>query len=326
MATITTDTGLCAQALRVGKLVAFGTETVYGLGANALDPQAVARIFAAKERPEFDPLIVHLAHAKQVPTIADVNSPYIPTLMERFWPGPLTLLLPRKDCIPDLVTSGLPEVGVRVPRHPLALELLSAAGIPVAAPSANLFGRISPTTAQHVQDQLGNRIDWILDGGSCQVGIESTVLRVDADGHGTVLRPGGVTLEDLQTVLPQVTLAPGLLESQAAASPGQLLKHYAPRKPLRIVSDWSAHPTVTNAVGLVLDSPPPGTFVAIEVLAPDSSLVTAAANFFAALRRLDAGPGEVILAEPFPQYGLGIALNDRLRRAATGSGEISRTD
>ncbi len=326
MATITTDTGLCAQALRAGELVAFGTETVYGLGANALDPQAVARIFAAKERPEFDPLIVHLAHADQVPTIAEVNSPYIQTLMERFWPGPLTLLLPKIDCIPDLVTSGLPEVGVRVPRHPLALELLAAAGVPVAAPSANLFGRISPTTAQHVQDQLGDRIEWILDGGPCLVGIESTVLRVDASGHGTVLRPGGVTLEELQTVLSHVTLAPGLLEFQASASPGQLLKHYAPRKPLRIVSNWSAQPSVPNAAGLVFDSPPPGTFTALEVLAPDRSLVTAAANFFAALRRLDAGPGDVILAEPFPRHGLGIALNDRLRRAAAGSGETSRED
>ncbi|MCA9080169.1 MAG: threonylcarbamoyl-AMP synthase [Planctomycetaceae bacterium] len=323
MANITTDIQACAQALRAGELVAFGTETVYGLGANALDPQAVARIFAAKQRPEFDPLIVHVADAAQVDELAEVRSPILMDLMQRFWPGPLTLLLPKRDCIPDLVTSGLPEVGLRIPRHPLALELIRQAGVPVAAPSANLFGRISPTTAQHVQEQLGDRIDWILDGGPCSVGVESTVLRVDERGYGTVLRPGGVTLEELRFVLPNVTLAPGHLESKASASPGQLLKHYAPRKPLQLVTDWTTIAIPESCAALAFQQQPPGNFVDIEVLSPAGSLTEAAANFFRALRRLDAGPAHVILAEEFPETGLGIALNDRLRRAAAGSGEPS---
>lgn len=318
MSVLTHDISLCAAALQRGELVAFGTETVYGLGANSLNPQAVARIFEAKGRPTFDPLIVHLADAAQVTEIAECDDLRIQRLMQRFWPGPLTILLPRKPCIPDLVTSGLPDVGVRIPNHLQARELIRAAGVPVAAPSANLFGRISPTTAAHVADQLGDRIDYILDCGPSSVGVESTVVRWSAEGVLTVLRPGGTTLEELRTVADHVEIAGSLLDEHRPIAPGQLAQHYAPSTGLHIVDDWHAvEPTPAAAALCFRDLPEsPERFAHIEVLTPSGSLTEAAANFFAALRKLDAAGHSLILAERFPDQGLGVALNDRLRRAA----------
>lgn len=315
-ASITTDVQIAARVLREGGLVAFGTETVYGLGANALDVNAVARVFEAKQRPHFDPLIVHIADRDQLATVASSLSPLEEKLIEQFWPGPLTLVLPKQPQVPDLVTSGLPSVAVRMPNHELARELIREADVPVAAPSANPFGRISPTCAEHVLEHLGDKIDLILDGGPCEVGVESTVARVCEDSV-EILRPGGLTLEEIQTITPKVsfrqsTSKPGV----SATSPGQLEQHYAPRTPLVIV-DCFDEQNVSSTSGVLsfgpLDIAPKP--MCHEVLSQRRSLVEATANFFAALRRLDASGVQRIVAMKFPDEGLGIALNDRLQRA-----------
>jgi L-threonylcarbamoyladenylate synthase len=317
-ATLTTDVHHAADALRRGQLVAFATETVYGLGANALDVDAVARVFEAKGRPRFDPLIVHIADADVLAQLVTDVPPLARQLIDRFWPGPLTLVLAKQRRVPDLVTAGLPSVAVRMPDHPLARQLITLAGCPVAAPSANLFGRISPTTASHVLDQLGDRIDLVLDGGPCRVGVESTVVRVEADGL-SLLRPGGVTLEELQQVSNRVSRpSPSAVPHQPAAAPGMLPEHYAPVSPLVVVTDWEAgvfSGPSTAALGF-RSVPRPERFARVEVLSPSGDLREAAAGFFAALRRLDAHQPSRIYAERFPPHGLGLALNDRLERAA----------
>ena len=303
-----------ATILRNGGIVAFPTETVYGLGANALDVRAVARVFEAKARPSFDPLIVHLAGAGDLSTVGDGRDPRVARLAARFWPGQLTLVLPRRPAVPDLVTSGLDTVGVRVPDHPAAHALLAAAQVPVAAPSANLFGYVSPTTAAHVVEQLGDAVDLVLDGGPCRVGVESTVLSL-AGGAPRLLRPGGVAREDLERAL-GVTLevAP---PAERPLAPGQSLQHYATRTPLGLLNGRPPDLTSPGRVGLLAFTPTPARgYVAVEVLATDGSPVTAAARLFAALRRLDALGLELILAEPCPETGLGLAILDRLRRAA----------
>lgn len=312
------DLKRAAEILRRGGLVGMPTETVYGLAANAFDPQAVARIFAAKERPAFDPLIVHVPDVSWMPRVVAEFSDLARRLADRFWPGPLTLVLPKTAAVPDLVTSGLPDVGVRIPGHPLALELLRVADCPIAAPSANLFGRISPTTAQHVAEQLADRVDYILDGGPCGVGVESTVVRLSP--RPCLLRPGGVSVEDLtQLVGPLEILAstdhPG---DVAQVAPGMLPQHYAPRTPLILnPDDWQA---LRGRWGVLCFQQLPARreFAAQEILSPRGDLPDAAANFFAALRRLDALNLDGIAAETFPEAGLGRALNDRLRRAASG--------
>lgn len=338
---IGTDIPTAAALLRSGQLVAFGTETVYGLGANALDATAVARIFTAKQRPEFDPLIVHLAHPQRLDEFVQLSELHCEAearqLMADFWPGPLTLVLPKRDVIPDLVTSGLPTVAVRVPAHPQARDLIAAAGVPVAAPSANLFGRISPTTAEHVADQLGERIDYILDGGACSVGVESTVVDMTGE-QPRVLRQGGVTVESLsQSLGRQIEVfkpdeEAANADSAEMPSPGMLSQHYAPVTRLVIIDNDSPEQVQQfagreHAIGWLSLSAADLPAVAqrirtetpkrVEILSTDGNLTTAAANFFAALRRLDAGGLELIVATPFPEQDLGRALNDRLRRAAT---------
>ncbi len=314
---IGTDIQRAATIIRQGGLVGMPTETVYGLAANALDSQAVARIFAAKQRPAFDPLIVHVPDISWMPRIATEFPDLARRLADRFWPGPLTILLPKTAAVPDLVTSGLPDVGVRIPRHPLPLELLRLADCPLAAPSANLFGRISPTTAQHVADQLADRVDYILDGGPCGVGVESTVLRLSP--RPCLLRPGGVSLEDLTLIAGPIEIAastdhPGEV---AQSAPGMLPQHYAPRTPLTL--DPPASQVRRGRWGILCFQrlPTGQEFSAQEILSPRGDLTEAAANFFAALRRLDAMGLDGIIAESFPETGLGRALNDRLRRAAT---------
>lgn len=321
-----TDVEAAARRLARGELVAFATETVYGLGANALDPLAVARIFEAKQRPLFDPLIVHLADAVDVDMIAHGIPPAAQLLMDRFWPGPLTLVFPKQPVVPDLVTSGLGTVAVRVPDHPQARELIRLAGVPIAAPSANLFGRISPTTAAHVMDQLGTRIDAILDGGPCRVGVESTVLAFPPGEIPLLLRPGGLPIEDLEELIGTIAYPeregnvpdPETGTGQPMASPGMLSKHYAPTKPITVNSDWNEVPTGSDVGVLALQSvPDPDRFGHVEILSPSGSLTVAAAGFFAALRRLDGTPAlRQIVAERYPDRGLGRALNDRLERAA----------
>jgi len=305
--------------LREGKLVSFATETVYGLGANALDVNAVARVFAAKNRPHFDPLIVHIADRAWLPRLVAWWPETAERLAARFWPGPLTLVLPKTALVPDLVTSGLPSVAVRMPAHPLALELLRLADVPVAAPSANPFGQLSPTRAEHVAERLGDQIDYLLDGGPCAVGVESSVLQLEPDGSARLLRPGGVTAEEIEAEIGPLSASYPIAtaDDQAAPSPGMLPQHYAPQTPLEIVDDVS-QVAAPEQCGLLTLQPHPQAhrFAIAEVLSTSGSLTEAAANFFAALRRLDAARLACIVAEPLPNRGLGVALNDRLSRAA----------
>lgn len=317
---ITTDIRHAAALLRDGRLVAFPTETVYGLGANATSAMAVAQIFEAKQRPTFDPLIVHIADLSQLSSVVSSIPPQARTLIENLWPGPLTLVLPKQDSIPDLVTAGLPGVGVRIPDHPIALELLRTAGCPVAAPSANPFGGISPTTAQHVMDGLGLKVNCILDGGPCAVGVESTVVSF-MQPWPIMLRPGGCPIETIESLIGPIERAVSDPSQDDAAqpAPGMLSRHYAPATSLMLVT----HDTMATAVpdrrcGLLTSAKQPfsGHFDRIIELSDTEDLQTCAAKFFASMRSLDSSGLDVIIAHLFPDYGLGIALNDRLRRAA----------
>lgn len=302
---------VAAQALKDGALVAFPTETVYGLGAHALDPKAVAQIFEAKGRPHFDPLIVHVAQAAQLEQIAQDPTGRAQVLAEAFWPGPLTLVLPKKPCVPDLVTAGHPSVAVRVPAHPVAQALLQAADIPVAAPSANRFGGVSPTRAEHVRGQLDVRI--VLDGGPCGVGVESTIISL-LDSQPTLLRAGGLALEAIQDIVGPVHVPP---ERQLMTlSPGRQTRHYATGVPLTLTS--TPVPTGPRCGLLSLGPvPTPNDWAQVEVLSQSSDLAEAATNLFAAMRRLDAAGLDQIFATPVPEVGLGRAIMDRLRRAQT---------
>lgn len=320
-----TNVAEAARRIRQGHLVAFPTETVYGLGANAFDAEAVARIFEVKRRPTFDPLIVHIGSVEQLPDIVESIPDSVYVLAAAAWPGPLTLVLPRKLIIPDLVTAGLPGVGIRLPAHPLALDLIRQAGCPIAAPSANLFGGISPTTAQHVRDSLGNAVPVILDGGPCEVGVESTVLSLM--GEPVVLRPGGFPIESIIDTIGPVGRAVPNPEAPNAAqpSPGMLSRHYAPRTPLFLVNMGAdAHPVPGLSCGLLtwgLQTASAG-FAEIVRLSADENLRTCAARLFAGLRTLDSAGLDAIIAHRFPDMGLGIALNDRLQRASGTVAEI----
>jgi L-threonylcarbamoyladenylate synthase len=305
-----------AGLLRGGGVAAFPTETVYGLGADARNDAAVARIFEIKGRPRFDPLIVHVAEPGMLADVAAEIPPAARELIRRFWPGPLTLVLPKRPEVSDLVTAGLPTVGVRMPRHPLALELIRRAGVPVAAPSANPFGKTSPTDAEHVAAGLGSRVDAILDGGPCPVGVESTILSF-ADDVAVVLRVGGLALEEIEAAIGPVRVAPPTDEVPLA--PGRLLRHYAPHTPLEVVEETAALKGHAGTGLLAFRGhPAEAAFGAVEVLSRAGDLREAAAHLFAALRRLDGAGLQRIVAERAPDHGLGRAINDRLRRAAHG--------
>lgn len=316
-ATIGSDLLRASDLIREGQLVAFPTETVYGLGANALNPDAVARIFEAKGRPHFDPLIVHVPNVSRLePLTADI--PQIAHELARtFWPGPLTMVLPKTSLVPDLVTSGLSTVAVRIPVHPLAQDLLKRAGVPIAAPSANRFGRLSPTRAEHVLDQLGDQVAYILDGGPCEVGVESTVVDVTCQPP-KLLRPGGVTLEALQDAVGDVELQGTTATGETPAAPGMLTKHYAPETRVILVNGLEELHLPRNECALLSFAPLPNSqgFQAMEVLSPKGDLREAATQFFSVMRRLDAAGAKQIVAIRFPNEGLGRALNDRLERAA----------
>ncbi len=302
-----------ARIIAKGGIVAFPTETVYGLGANAFDSSAVARVFEVKKRPSFDPLIVHVADTDQAASCIARPSATARVLMDTFWPGPLTLVMPKTSAIPDLVTAGLPTVAVRMPNHPMALELIRLAGVPVAAPSANPFGALSPTTAEHVRTHLGDKVDAVLDGGACTVGVESTIVSLCGE-RPVLLRPGGVPAEAIARVVGCLGRVTG--DQKYPSAPGQLPMHYAPRTPLFLTTE-SATP-VTGRIGFLAFHKPIDTngFAEIAVLSPSGDLREAAANLFAALHRLDAMALDAILAAPLPEQGLGAAINDRLRRAA----------
>ena len=300
-----------AKAIKDGKLVSFPTDTVYGLGANVYNAQAVANIFKAKERPLFDPLISHIAEIDFLPEYAETDS-RVMDLARHFWPGPLTFVLKRKDNNPsiDLACAGLGSLAVRLPNHPVALALIKHSGVPIVAPSANKFKTVSPTTAQHVQDSLGNKVDMILDGGACKIGVETTII--DLTGKQvTILRAGGLAKEDLEEFLGEKVLINDTSSSRPTA-PGQLLKHYAPRLPLRInveeddVKDeefFIAFGATTRKANLNLSE--------------KGDLCEAAANLFAALREAERHTEyKGIALSPIPQNGLGLAINDRIRRAS----------
>jgi len=301
--------------LRAGNVVGLPTETVYGLAADALQPEAVARIFSIKQRPFFDPLIIHAAdRAGLAPYVTHWPEAAL-RVAEAFWPGPLTLILPKRPLIPDLVTSGLPFVAVRVPAHPLAQALLRAYGRPLAAPSANRFGRISPTTAAAVREELGEAVPLVLDGGPCLVGLESTIVAFP-DAGPTLLRAGGISVEALEAVVGPVRLAKR--EAEAAAAPGQLPQHYAPRTPLRVVAAGEDVPAPERARAAFLGWGPGVAegFAAARNLSPAESFAEAAVNLFAFLRELDGAGVERIYAQRLPERDLGRAINDRLARAA----------
>jgi L-threonylcarbamoyladenylate synthase len=306
-----------AQIIQEGGLVAFPTETVYGLGADALNPLAVAGIFQAKNRPQFDPLIVHVADMRQAEILVARFPEKALRLIEKFWPGPLTLVLPKSSLVPDIVTSSLPTVAIRVPNHPMALELIRESGRPIAAPSANLFGQVSPTTAEHVRRSLGEKVDLILDGGPCVIGLESTVISF-VGKEPVLLRPGGVPLEEIQALIGPVALDTG--SGEKPLGPGQLLNHYAPRTPL-LFRDPSQPLPSGKKIGLLAFQNPsdPAPYFCVEVLSEKGDLKEAAAGLFAALRRLDENNLDFILAHPMTPQGLGLAINDRLKRASQKS-------
>jgi L-threonylcarbamoyladenylate synthase len=305
-----------ASLLLAGALVVFPTETVCGLGGDATNDRAVAATFAAKGRPRFNPLIVHVPGLAKAENLAVFDDP-ARRLCRRFWPGPLTLVLPRRpgSGISLLASAGLDTVAVRAPAHPIAQKLLRTAGCPVAAPSANRSGRISPTTAAHVAAELGTQAALILDDGPCSIGVESTVL--DLTGPAPVLlRPGGITLEDLTKVLGTIkTSAPA--DTDAPRSPGRLPSHYAPELPVRLNATEARPGEALLAFG---PGAPPG-FAEILFLSHSGDLAEAAANLFALLRRLDRSEFSGIAVMPIPERGLGQAINDRLRRAAAPRSE-----
>lgn len=309
-----------AEIIRKGGIVAFPTETVYGLGADTFNPVAVAKIFEIKRRPYFDPLIVHVASLSGLNDLVTDIPGSATRLIEKFWPGPLTLVLLKREKVPDIVTAGLPTVAVRMPDHPMALDLIKAADCPIAAPSANLFGHLSPTTAEHVRDQLKTEIDFILDGGPCPVGLESTILSFQEKGP-RLLRPGGVPVEEIEAVIGSVRGATGerIGNKEEPCAPGMLPRHYAPRTPIRI--DCCERETDSyegKRVGLLAfeGAKDVSRFNHVEVLSEKGNLREAAANLFSAIRRLDALNLDLILAEPVPEIGLGRAIMDRLRRAS----------
>lgn len=309
-----------ADQIRSGGLVVFPTETVYGIGANALDPQAVARVFEIKERPRFDPLIVHVSGPSAVEPLVTELTPLARRLIERFWPGPLTLVLPKRPEIPDLVTAGLPTVAVRCPRHPVAWALLREARVPIAAPSANRFGQLSPTRAEHVSPLLAEAPEvTLIDGGPCPLGVESTIVSL-IEKEPEVLRWGALPIELLEPILGPICAAS---EGEARPrSPGRFPRHYAPRTPVCVVREGD-RPPGSGRRGLLAYRrflPEDGqAFKAVQLLSPTGNLREAAAYLFSALHELDAKGLDLIVAEAVPEEGLGRAINDRLRRAAVAA-------
>lgn len=313
---IAKDIQQAAFFLNAGELVAIPTETVYGLAANAFNAYAVAKIFEAKNRPFFDPLIVHTHSLKEVyKLVEEIPSPLL-ALAQKYWPGPLTLLLPKKNNIHDIVTAGLPNVGIRIPQQVETLQLLQQLDFPLAAPSANPFGYVSPTTAQHVYDQLQGKISFILDGGKCNVGLESTIVGMQ-NNVVTIFRIGGLSIENIEEIVGKVNV--NVHQGDNPAAPGMLSAHYAPLKPI-IVGNINDNIIKYNTrkIGIISfkNHFPEIVSKYCYTLSAIGSLSEAAQNLFAAMRELDNSDIEIILTEEFPDEGLGKAINDRLKRAS----------
>ena len=309
-----TSVSEAAQLLKDGEVVAIPTETVYGLAGNAFEPKALAKIFAAKERPTFDPLIVHIADIAQLTDIAKDIPDSAYRLAEAYWPGPMTIILPKKDCIPDLCTSALPSVAVRFPSHPIAQQIIKESGLPLAAPSANLFKHVSPTTAEHVAAQLADRIAGIVDGGPCSVGVESSIISLV--GEPTVMRPGAITPEMFKAILGEVKIKESTSKpGQPMLAPGQCDTHYRPQVPLyygEIPADYTLpEHTVRIAFGTQQ-----GPIPAKVNLSATGDMVEATSKLYAFMHDLDDPKYDLILVDPIPNTGVGMALNDRLKRAS----------
>jgi L-threonylcarbamoyladenylate synthase len=313
---ISTDRTAAVELLREGAIVALPTETVYGLAADALNPIAVAKIFEVKERPRFDPLIVHLPDRDWLEKIVDLpaqDRQLILELADTFWPGPFTMVLPKREIVPEIVTAGLDTVAVRVSAHPVFSEIIRALGKPLAAPSANCFGRISPTNAQHVLDDLKDQIPLIIDGGPTAHGIESTIVAICAGGIH-ILRRGPITDDQLS----KFGKIDNVASAEKVSAPGQLPTHYAPKTPLRLIEDVNSFsPDKNQRVGLLAWTPIESKkdFAAVRYLSERQDLREAAANLFRYLRELDVPNIDLIVAEQVPDQGLGAAIMDRLRRA-----------
>ena len=313
---ISTDRNAAVELLRAGEVVALPTETVYGLAADALNPIAVAKIFEAKERPRFDPLIVHLPGRDWLEKIAQIpaqDRQLITKLTEEFWPGPFTIILPKSEVVPEIVTAGLDTVAVRMSAHSVFGDIIRALGKPLAAPSANRFGRLSPTTAEHVSDELNGRIPLIVGAGPTEHGIESTIVMVQG-GRIDIFRRGPITAEQLSQFA-DVSLVSARTKISA---PGQLPSHYAPKTPLRVIDDAKTIPITTRRVALLAWNPVENQmrFIAVRQLSSKQDLREATANLFRYLRELDALEVDLIAAERVPAQGLGAAILDRLERAA----------
>lgn len=301
-----------AGLIRNGELVAFPTETVYGLGADAFNPEAVTKIFQLKERPAFDPLIVHVANLKQAESLCKQKDNRIHLLADKFWPGPLTIVVEKNELVPDIVTSGLNTVGIRMPDHKLALQLIKEAQTPIAAPSANKFGRISPTRAWHVANQL-THVPYIIDGGRTTIGIESSVIRLHKDGF-EMLRPGAIGTNEIKKITPESKITGNEANLH---SPGLIKSHYSPQKPLFLgISNFEN--LDLDKAGLIAWGNPEYAekFKKVEFLSPGKHLKEAAINLFSALHNMEASDVEFIIADSIPETGIGIAIMDRLKKAA----------
>jgi len=320
-----------ALALKSGKLIALPTETVYGLGAHAFNPTALASIFEVKQRPFFDPLIIHIATLSELKTLCSEINDKAKTLIKKFWPGPLTLVLPKSLQVPDIATAGLSSVAVRMPAHPVAQALLKACGFPIAAPSANPFGRLSPTTAEHVQAHFSKGIEFILDGGPCSIGVESTILSL-MEVTPVLLRAGGITREEIEALIGPIRLGASVLKTPQA--PGQLEGHYAPRTLLRLVESGSRPISDANVntnfnsnskrIGFLAfqTSPTHFDYASVEILSNSGDLNEAATHLFSCLHRMDKLNLDLIEVEAIPKVGLGVAIMDRLEKAEAGSAKL----
>ena len=309
-----TSVSEAARLLKEGEVVAIPTETVYGLAGNAFEPKALAKIFAAKERPTFDPLIVHIADIAQLTDIAKDIPDSAYRLAEAYWPGPMTIILPKKDCIPDLCTSALPSVAVRFPSHPIAQAIIKESGLPLAAPSANLFKHVSPTTAEHVAAQLADRIAGIVDGGPCSVGVESSIISLV--GEPTVMRPGAITPEMFKAILGEVKIKESTSKpGQPMLAPGQCDTHYRPQVPLYYGEVPAGYTLPEHTVRIAFGTQT-GPIPATVNLSATGDMVEATSKLYAFMHDLDNSEYDLILVDPIPNTGVGMALNDRLKRAS----------